>query len=482
MPADDGRDIVIISDLHMSAGRDERTGTFDRNEDFFYDGAFGRFVDHLIGRAREEERRWRLVILGDFVDFLQVDPYKVSGHEIGDTSSESTLVKLEIIARGHKAVFKALGNFIEEGHLLDIVLGNHDVEFVWPDVQKRFRELVSRYAGLDVGGSIAFHRWIFYVPGVAYADHGHQYDARNSFINPLSPFLPPENKKIELPLGSFFVLYLFNEIERGDPFADNVKPSTLYIKWALRHHPQQALKALRLYPEFFRRVMEKTGPPTANSEAQEKDRRETLRHYAQQIGLPVATVEEIDHRLARIPTVREELRQVEALLRSVGLGGPLLAAGLEGYRVFRQLWSGDRLPRTQSAETGPLATHDEQPEVPGAQSNNYLFTTAREVHDLLVKDGQAVPAYIFGHTHNAEQFPIGESEARYFNSGTWTPLIPHRFDLLTTRELFTFVEVTRYPRQPEKAVPELLLWNDVANRAEPLTRLKLSGQLSRGPK
>jgi len=481
MPADDGRDIVIISDLHMSAGRDERTGTFDRNEDFFYDGAFGRFVDHLIERAREEERRWRLVILGDFVDFLQVNPYRFSGHEIGDTSSESTLVKLEIIARGHKAVFKALGNFIKEGHLLDIVLGNHDVEFVWPDVQKLFRELVSRYAGSDVGGSIAFHRWIFYVPGVVYADHGHQYDARNSFINPLSPFLPPENKKIELPLGSFFVLYLFNEIERGDPFADNVKPSTLYIRWALRHHPQQALKALRLYPEFFRRVMEKTGPPTANPEAQVKDRRETLRHYAQQIGLSVATVEEIDRRLARIPTVREELRQFEALLRSVGLGGPLLAAGLEGYQVFRRLWSGDRLPRTQSAETGLLITHDEQPEVPGTQSNNYLFTTAREIHDLLLKDGQGVPAYIFGHTHNAEQFPISEGEARYFNSGTWTPLMPHRFDLLTTRELFTFVEVTRYPWQPEKAVPELLLWNDVANRAEPLTRLKLSGQLSGEP-
>ncbi len=110
-----------------------------------------------------------------------------------------------------------------------------------------------------------------------------------------------------------------------------------------------------------------------------------------------------------------------------------------------------------------------------------LFTTAREIHALLLKDGQAVPAYIFGHTHNAEQFPIGEGEARYFNSGTWTPLIPHRFDLLTTRELFTFVEVTRYPWQPEEAVPELLLWNDVADRAEPLTRLKLSGQLSGEP-
>lgn len=226
--------------------------------------------------------------------------------------------------------------------------------------------------------------------------------------------------------------------------------------------------------------MEKTGSPAANSEVQEKDRREALQRYAQQIGLPPATVEEVDRRLARIPTVREELKQFEALLRSVGLGGPLLTAGLEGYRVFRQLRSGDRLPRTQSAETEPLVTHDEQPEVPGTQSNNYLYATAREIHNLLSKDGQAVPAYVFGHTHNAEQFTIGGGEARYFNTGTWTPLISHRFDLLTARELFTFVEITRYSWEPEKAVPNLLLWNDVAERAEPLTRLKISGQLSRG--
>jgi UDP-2,3-diacylglucosamine pyrophosphatase LpxH len=480
MPADDGRDVIIISDLHMSAGRDDRTGTFDRNEDFFYDGAFGRFVDHLIDRARAEERRLRMVILGDFVDFLQVNPGQASGYETGDTSSESTLAKLEIIARGHETVFGALGSFIREGHLLDIVLGNHDVEFVWPDVQEGFRELISGHAGSDVGGSVAYHRWIFYIPGIVYADHGHQYDSRNSFVNPLTPFMPPENDKIELPLGSFFVLYLFNEIERSDPFADNVKPPTLYIRWALRHHPHQALKALRLYPEFFRRVMEKTGPPVANQEAQEKDRRATLQDYARQIELPPATLEEIDQRLARIPTVREEPRQREALLRSAGLGGPLLTAGLRAHRVFTQLRTGDRSSRTQIAEFRPPSTHDEQPDVPSAQSNNYLFATAREIHDLLSKDGQTVPAYVFGHTHNAEQFPIGESEARYLNSGTWTPLIPHRFDLLTTRELFTFVEISRYPWEPEKAVPKLLLWNDFAGRTEPLTRLKLSGQLSGG--
>src|SRR5437660_938439 len=48
-PAD--RDVVIVSDLHLSAGYDERLDAFDRNEDFFYDAAFARFLEHL-GRLR----------------------------------------------------------------------------------------------------------------------------------------------------------------------------------------------------------------------------------------------------------------------------------------------------------------------------------------------------------------------------------------------------------------------------------------------
>lgn len=35
MSSSDEPDIVIVSDLHMSSGYNRRTGTYDRNEDFF---------------------------------------------------------------------------------------------------------------------------------------------------------------------------------------------------------------------------------------------------------------------------------------------------------------------------------------------------------------------------------------------------------------------------------------------------------------
>lgn len=72
-PNQDGDDVVIVSDLHLSAGYDPLTGRYDRTEDFFYDAAFARFLDNLLLRAEVEHRKWRLVILGDMLDFLQVE-------------------------------------------------------------------------------------------------------------------------------------------------------------------------------------------------------------------------------------------------------------------------------------------------------------------------------------------------------------------------------------------------------------------------
>src|SRR6188474_2953111 len=111
MPSDDGRDIAIVSDLHLCAGYDERTGAFSRREDFFYDGAFARFLAYLRRRAEQERRLTRLVILGDLFDFLQVDPFEAGSDDSAvDTSTGATIGKLARVARGHRELFAALGD------------------------------------------------------------------------------------------------------------------------------------------------------------------------------------------------------------------------------------------------------------------------------------------------------------------------------------------------------------------------------------
>jgi len=63
------RDLVVISDLHLSAGCPDREGKFSCNEDLFFDEEFRRFLRHL---QNEKPGNTHLVIAGDLFDFLQV--------------------------------------------------------------------------------------------------------------------------------------------------------------------------------------------------------------------------------------------------------------------------------------------------------------------------------------------------------------------------------------------------------------------------
>jgi UDP-2,3-diacylglucosamine pyrophosphatase LpxH len=472
MPIDDGRDLVIVSDFHMSSGYNPRTGTYDRNEDFFYDAAFSRFIDDLIKRGQVEPRDWRLVILGDFVDFLQVPP-----PENGDgraTSCQTTVAKLERIARGHREMFAALGRLLDAGHVVDLVLGNHDIEFIWPEVQTRFKELVGEHTQVDVTVNITFHPWFYYVPNLVYAEHGHQYDSVNSFPTLLRPYLPGRPDEIELPLGSFFVLYLFNYIERIDPFADNIKPVTRYLAWALRAHPVIGLSTLGYHVRFFIRVLKKTSGLTQAEQHQRRAqyRDEQVREHAQQVGLSAAVLDELD-RLSAVPALSSKLRQLEALiLRPLLPSLPVVAALVAMYQAVKRIRPGARSLLTLAGGFGALLWRERRLLRPTTDAGSYLYRAARQVHDSLSRANAAVPAYVFGHTHTAEVAPLAETDEspRYYNCGTWTPLVPQTFELLSTRERFTFVQITRDPSS-RQVTSRLLIWNDAANRAEPLPLL-----------
>jgi UDP-2,3-diacylglucosamine pyrophosphatase LpxH len=475
MPSNE-RNIAIISDLHLASGYNEQAGRFDRNEDFFYDAAFSRFIEHLTQRAYDSHQSWRLLILGDMVDFLQVE----AEHGNKVTSATSTVHKLSHIIDGHRAFFGALARFIGAGHTIDIVLGNHDVEFVWPDVQAHFKQRLKQFVAeedahkIDTG--VTFHPWIFYVPGVLYAEHGHHHDRLNCFAEQLEPFLQDHPNLIELPLGSFFVLYLFNRIEKIDPFADNVRPATRYLLWGLMHHPLRTLQTLGAHVYFFMRVLGKT---QNRSKQQLEQRRRAYRskhieRYAQQIGLPAETVAAIDA-LAPTPaltnwsTLFNELF-VQPVWRLLLPPLPFFTGSAITYALVKRLQPRLRWPL--SLMTGTLASALQKRWLvrPATRTGNYLLDAAHSIDELLRQANMPVPVYVFGHTHTAELFTLDQSSMpRYVNSGTWTPIIPSAFDLLSARERFTFVEVTR--GEGGRVQAELNIWNDAAGRVESMPLL-----------
>jgi hypothetical protein len=266
--------LLIVSDLHLSEGRDRVSKRFSRNEDFFFDEEFARFLGYCQRDPLGSGTKWHLVINGDFLDLLQVvtredappalhrDAQSDYGFACGEAESA---YKVGRIAEGHWQFFEALAGFVEAGNLLTVIKGNHDVEFHYRGVREAFVAAlqaaaqrvrqVSAPGGTAPGNSpamaanVCFSDWFYYEPNQIWIEHGNRYDGLNAFERWLAPLLPqipgwPADRRdeIDLPFGSLFVRYLFNRIERVEPFADNMKPASSFIWWMLRRHPITALR------------------------------------------------------------------------------------------------------------------------------------------------------------------------------------------------------------------------------------------------
>lgn len=172
-------------------------------------------LDHYASKS-PKEGRWRVVIAGDFIDFvgMSIDATDEITTALNDEEREHGLggaadharAKLRRVEARHGDVFDALARFLIGGHALTVVHGNHDIEFHWEEVRTLFTEMIAARArtiatkqGRDVGPDVSvaqrieFEPWFFYWKGVAYIEHGHQYDAycaTENVILPVSPFDP----------------------------------------------------------------------------------------------------------------------------------------------------------------------------------------------------------------------------------------------------------------------------------------------------
>ena len=298
--------LALVSDLHLSEGWDEE-GYLQKKEDFFFDQSFKRFLGYLKEEAKKGDFHYRLLINGDFVDFLQFTtvPGKevIPGQTFTDrekrvglgTGEAKTLWKLDRLIKGHKVFFTSIADFLASGHQLVILPGNHDIEWVMPKVQESFKQQVSGLvaAGGDLDDRITFLPWFYYDPLLSvFVEHGSQYDDINSFDYFLWPYR--KDGTIDLPAGSFFVRYLFNRIEELYPFADNMKPLTKFIGWALVRlqtylgWPPQIVK----FFQFFWNTLQKAGPAEKDWVKElEKKQTQEIRKLAQMSGMEEGRLE-----------------------------------------------------------------------------------------------------------------------------------------------------------------------------------------------
>ncbi|HEY1012513.1 MAG TPA: hypothetical protein VGE07_07375 [Herpetosiphonaceae bacterium] len=495
----DQHDIVFVSDLHLSNGYSRASGRYDPREDFFYDGEFHRFLQYLIGQGKERRRPQRLVLLGDLFDFLQVDNRPFDKHGLPEpsspayadqkvrdfkekkdpflglsTSPSATVWRLERIARGHNEWFRALGEFLQADgrNRIDVIVGNHDIELTWPAAQERFKGLIEESVEAPgIGAGLHFYPWFLYEPGLFYAEHGHQYDDLNSFATQMAPTLPDNQELIELPLGSFFVRYVFNKIEARDAFSDNVRPMTRYVAWALRNHPISGLLTLFYQGQMLVKVLRKASHLSDDEHKARLERyhREVVAPYAAQAGAGLSAEQliAIDN-LAEIPSMNSRWRQarqvvLDPLLPLLWVLAPLMLM----FRALRQVRRTARAAMAFLAGFAGLLYRERATFRPPSEPESHLRDAAREIDKILRQNGGAgARFYIFGHTHKTEVYPLGaeNEEPRYLNTGTWTPIIDPDAQLLRGVTQFNFVQILRNDNGYQLA--ELLYWNDGAGRPQ----------------
>jgi UDP-2,3-diacylglucosamine pyrophosphatase LpxH len=349
--------IVVVSDLHMAAGERD---PFQRDEEF------AAFVEAQRERRDAAGRPVRLLVLGDLFDFPATPD-----HDGGwpDGCEAGALRRLERIAAAHERVLEALASFAAAAGPIDVIAGNHDAELVHPRVRARLRELL--------GGpeTLVFHPWFMHVPGVLYAEHGHQHHDINAFTTPLTPWRPDAPGELDLPPGS---LLAYREGTEGAApgLRGRVARGTTLVRGAGRRRGDPAL--LQAYRD---------GP---------------LRRFAADVGLDHALVCAIDAatprgpvalaaRLARRATsdgrrpASSAYRAALRVHRALDAAGGAVASYVFGHSHVaerRPLLQGARAPLYLNAGTwstlrrGPWAEHPAYVEIAGGSSG----PIARLVH------------------------------------------------------------------------------------------------------
>jgi len=484
--------IVVVSDLHLSEGRHPDTRKLAPTEDFFFDEEFSRFLEGFYSGALEPIH---LIINGDLFDFLQVpitrEEIDRSDHLKGlsekekayickygaKTDEASTILKLEKIARGHPVFFDSLHNFLAKGNRLTIIIGNHDIELFWPGVQECFRRLVrvdelASKAGVSesMAANVRFSPWFYYDRDYSfYAEHGNQYEELNSFRYFLYPVLPRRQSELNLPVGSLFVRYLLNKVERINPFADNIKPNTKYIAWVLKNNPLSVRRLLKLLGQFvvtLAKSYRRSGSLSSYSSLdiakfqQETDQRmaELCREYALQ-GDPGAP----NHPLRRIIGLhkrpindsksrflwREFFAYLDVWLFLIGgMGGGLLLI-LALFFSWSSVVSGVALVAfIISITAGDIFFSI------GSNMSKENIRAVEAIYGYLNSSDNVVRYLTFGHTHEPEIAKIGD-DGLYFNTGTWGVIFDDQEALLREKKQFAALILDE-----PGAEPRLMRWND----------------------
>ena len=236
---------IIVSDLHL--------GAEPALDDFIADEEFADFLSYHAAQWPE----LHLVINGDWIDYLQIDPYPEKRMRRADleevyplrmTEDQAVAATQRTIDR-HPRFFQALRGFLEQpGRRITVLRGNHDIEIAFPAVQERVRVELGN-PGPD---RLNFPPVCYWDREAGlYVEHGCQYDAWNAFQRLDDPFLDRKRRKLETPFGSVIVKTFWNRVEREFPYVDKIRPMSDSVTALLVQRPTFLLVKFDHFVDLF---------------------------------------------------------------------------------------------------------------------------------------------------------------------------------------------------------------------------------------
>jgi UDP-2,3-diacylglucosamine pyrophosphatase LpxH len=395
---------ALISDLHI--GGDTKLDIFHSEPEL------ANFVKAL------GEENLTLIINGDFIDFLAVEPF-------GEFSRKAAQEKIEriISAPSNGVLWEGFRAFLNgnTANRIDILLGNHDVEISFQEVQDALRAVM---APATDGDRIEFivdrvsHQQVNVGSVLIHIEHGFQYDPYNWYDQDKlrkATLFKDSKFSFDLPVGSQLVYKALNKLTPDHPFVPLLKPETaaIYILMALA--PREVSQHLGMMADVFsERFFNKL----------------RMRLRGQQFALPEAMDPQagtaaLNPQLTNLfidPTLNEEtLDEIENLIQRGDNGQTLTQVKTRPGMLSKKLTKA-KLYLLRKGLEGLKLQRDTFFDVTQADEFNQALSGILDI---------GAKVAIMGHSHSRKMRELSsdndQGKLLYLNTGTWADLLD--FDL-----------------------------------------------------
>lgn len=421
--------LLVFSDVHLGSDLNDHGTSPKRSEEI--DRDLAKLLRHYADVAPAGER-WRVVVAGDFIDFVGMtvrgDGRAIATrlteeeHEHGlGSASDHAREKLRRVEARHPDVFDALAELVARGNALTLVHGNHDIELHWDEVKDDFRRILLRRAcilhpSVDRASflqRIEFEPWFFYWRGVAYIEHGHQYDPYCANDHVMAPLSPLDPRRIARGFSSILLRYVVRRTdgmkEHGHEYLGVLDYVSFGLRLGLGGIGTLVARFARAVRELFRlRRAHFSGAMTA-LRAEHEARMEKLA-AATRVGLDRLRALAALHAAPitrSIPGIMGSVLLDRIAVGALAIGALFVVAiaalfhpaALWGALVVLALWGAAHVLLSRQRKIDPAE-----------EMARHAGTLARLLPAAFV---------VMGHTHVPEQKRAGEGDATYINLGSW---------------------------------------------------------------